>query len=151
MGHPSKNRISEAGETLRTCSVCKIEKTLEFFSPSKPAGYKAACKKCSAEKFKIARLKNPEKFCNRERCRKRRILVASFKDRPCQDCKREFPAVCMDFDHRPGTIKTENISSMVYGKRVSLETLREEMEKCDLVCACCHRIRTQSRSLKRPA
>jgi hypothetical protein len=52
----------------------------------------------------------------------------------------------MDFDHILGT-KVGNISSMVHVP-VSIETLQNEISKCDLVCVLCHRDRTYSRNLK---
>jgi hypothetical protein len=48
----------------------------------------------------------------------------------------------MDFDHVEG--KIAEISRMVYTH--GREALRLELEKCDLVCAVCHRIRTANRS-----
>lgn len=73
-------------------------------------------------------------------------LVARIKQRSrCLDCKRKFPPVCMDFDHRPGTKKFASISVMVRNYYVSFSALDKEIKKCDLVCACCHRLRTQKR------
>jgi len=50
----------------------------------------------------------------------------------------------MDFDHRPGEEKLFllKVSKMVTYK---LETVLLEIAKCDLVCANCHRMRTQRR------
>jgi hypothetical protein len=60
------------------------------------------------------------------------------KDKPCVDCGHIFPAAGMDFDHVRGA-KELPISKMYTcaWSRVLLE-----VSKCDLVCACCHRIRT---------
>jgi hypothetical protein len=66
------------------------------------------------------------------------------KDVPCADCGARFPACCMDFDHRDGESKIGNISNLI--KRWSWERLATEMEKCDIVCANCHRIRTAQRA-----
>jgi len=40
--------------------------------------------------------------------------------------------------------KKDNIATMV-NKTYSLETLREELAKCEVVCANCHRVRTYLR------
>ena len=64
---------------------------------------------------------------------------------PCMDCGGSFPAICMDFDHRPGTQKRRPIAAMRAG---SLSRLKREISKCDLVCANCHRIRTLGRGPK---
>lgn len=62
------------------------------------------------------------------------------KDVPCVDCGRRFPAECMDFDHLPGAEKCFTISWRLMG--VSRVRLEDEIAKCELVCACCHRIRS---------
>jgi hypothetical protein len=63
------------------------------------------------------------------------------KDRPCLDCGQNFPSVAMDFDHVRGE-KTSGISQMWSWGR---DRVLEEIAKCDLVCANCHRVRTQNR------
>lgn len=66
------------------------------------------------------------------------------KSGPCLDCGNKFPFCCMDFDHRDGTSKSKNVAALV-GEGYSKDTILKEIAKCDLVCANCHRIRTQSR------
>jgi len=56
------------------------------------------------------------------------------------DCGGDFPSCVMDFDHRDPTAKKYNVSQMLY--RFSWKKIQDEIEKCDLVCANCHRIRT---------
>ena len=46
----------------------------------------------------------------------------------------------MDFDHRDPTTKDFEVGSGI--RAYSLERCLEEMAKCDVVCAVCHRIRT---------
>lgn len=93
------------------------------------------------------REKNRERFrlYARKNFEARRAFVNSLKDNPCMDCNQKFPAACMEFDHRPGTQKHAAVSSLTNS---SLETLQKEIDKCDLVCANCHRIRTQKRLSK---
>ena len=59
------------------------------------------------------------------------------------DCGGSFSAVCMDYDHRDAQTKTGTIGRLILDG--SRKKLAEEIEKCDLVCANCHRIRTQAR------
>jgi hypothetical protein len=73
----------------------------------------------------------------RARCRQ---IMDDAKQVPCMDCGKSFDPVCMDFDHRPGTQKS--CDQMLH---VPLSKLKEEMAKCDVVCACCHRLRTKNR------
>jgi hypothetical protein len=73
--------------------------------------------------------------------KKRVAFVAAIKDAPCTDCGQQFPPECMDFDHVRGT-KIDHVNSLL---QRSLRTLQAEIEKCELVCANCHRIRTKKR------
>ena len=72
---------------------------------------------------------------------RRRALIDSFKAKPCADCEETFPPVCMDFDHVRG------VKLFTIGDRSgrSLEAILDEIAKCDVVCANCHRVRTQER------
>ena len=64
-------------------------------------------------------------------------FVASVKlGKPCTDCGREFPPVCMDFHHRDPGAKDFSVS-----QAKTVTQVQAEIEKCDLICACCHRIR----------
>ena len=48
--------------------------------------------------------------------------------------------ICFDFDHREPALKSFAISAK--RKDVSKAILEAEFDKCDLVCANCHRLRT---------
>lgn len=65
------------------------------------------------------------------------------KSKPCTDCGDQFPPSVMDFDHMRGE-KVAEVSALV-GSRGSLKRILAEIEKCDLVCANCHRLRTARR------
>lgn len=65
------------------------------------------------------------------------------KESPCVDCGLSFHPCCMDFDHVRGD-KVLVISKMF---TCSWERVLQEIEKCDLVCANCHRIRTNLRRI----
>jgi hypothetical protein len=54
------------------------------------------------------------------------------------DCKKTFHPVCYDFDHMDPTVKEFKIS----GKYIfRWEELKKELDKCELRCATCHRLR----------
>lgn len=93
-------------------------------------------------------LENPEKLRKSQRSltKEKKRLIGIAKNVPCADCNGRFELVCMDFDHVRGS-KTNDVSRMVY-RSFSIETLMSEMEKCEVVCANCHRIRTSKRSKK---
>ena len=61
------------------------------------------------------------------------------EETPCADCGKCFPYYVMDFDHVRGT-KYKNVGNLITtGTRRKLYI---EIEKCELVCANCHRVRT---------
>lgn len=100
-------------------------------------GYNQRWYKRNAGKHRRAAAKRNE----RRRARIRRILDEA-KDRPCADCGGRFPPFVMDFDHRDPTQKRFNIGRDALTGRCSEDALAQEIEKCDVVCANCHRIRT---------
>lgn len=72
----------------------------------------------------------------------RQEFVNSLKDGPCADCGNCFPPEAMDFDHMPGEKKFRGVANML---SYALDRLMAEIEKCELVCSNCHRIRTKAR------
>jgi len=84
----------------------------------------------------------------KEKKKKRRKLQREFinwmKDGPCTDCGERHEPWVMDFDHVRGT-KKYDLNRL--GKiSVSWKTIEDELLKCELVCANCHRKRTHERS-----
>jgi hypothetical protein len=80
------------------------------------------------------------KETGRKRLQEFHTRLNELKSSPCADCRRQFLPVAMDFDHVRGT-KFRMVSTMV---NYSWERVLNEISKCDLVCACCHRQRTQT-------
>ena len=78
-----------------------------------------------------------------KRARALRARLQSVKNKPCQDCNQRFPHYVMDFDHVRG-LKKYNVASLASSTK-SWETVQAEIDKCDLVCSNCHRIRTWAR------
>lgn len=118
---------------MKTCKKCNQEKEFDQFSPS-PArkdGLYSYCKSCAVEyqgeHKKIWRAKRVAK-------------LTELKQRPCIDCGGKFPDVAMDFDHVRGE-KLFNIGQAVHHD-MAWQRLLDEVAKCDIVCANCHRIRS---------
>lgn len=63
---------------------------------------------------------------------------------PCFDCGNKFPAIVMDYDHLPHFQKNKCVSVLIAERR-SMKLILDEIAKCDLVCANCHRLRTKNR------
>lgn len=72
-----------------------------------------------------------------------RRIIAEAKNVPCLDCRKRYPSYVMDFDHVTGD-KCFNIG-MAASRNTPLAALLEEIAKCDVVCANCHRERSYGR------
>lgn len=59
----------------------------------------------------------------------------------CMDCGYAEHPDALEFDHREGTVKHFEIAKSM----LKWSLLEAEMEKCDVVCANCHRVRTAER------
>ena len=79
--------------------------------------------------------------------RKLQTLVDSAKNRPCMDCGLTYHPFVMDLDHRPGENKVDCVSNLTH-YHASIEIIRREIAKCDVVCSNCHRLRTLKRKQK---
>jgi len=62
---------------------------------------------------------------------------------PCMDCGVIYPPYIMQFDHVAGE-KRGAVANLVR-EGVSIQTLQDEIDKCELVCSNCHTERTHSR------
>lgn len=73
----------------------------------------------------------------------RKFIQEYKQSRSCADCKENYPYWMMDFDHLRD-------KSFGLGRwleyTTNLEIIKQEIEKCEVVCANCHRTRTHTRS-----
>ncbi|WP_134745488.1 hypothetical protein [Microbacterium sp. Root53] len=72
-------------------------------------------------------------------------MVEYLRAHPCSDCG-EPDLVMLEFDHLPGTDKKFDISRAVGASTRSWRAILTEIEKCEVVCANCHRRRTANRA-----
>lgn len=63
-------------------------------------------------------------------------IIETAKAEPCLDCRLPYSRECMVFAHRPNEQARFKIGEYRY-LLPSPERLREEMAKCDLLCANC--------------
>lgn len=73
------------------------------------------------------------------RNRKTWSLVTRFKARPCEVCGERRPWYQMDLDHRDPTTK---VFALAYARDFTEAQVKEELGKCALLCALCHRRKT---------
>lgn len=83
-------------------------------------------------------------YTAQNRTRLRAHILSVKQSAVCKDCEKSYPTYVLDFDHVKGE-KNGEVSVMVR-RSVSIETLKSEIAKCELVCANCHRVRTHRRS-----
>jgi len=73
--------------------------------------------------------------------RNRRYIWNHLKQNPCIDCGENDPVV-LEFDHRNPAEKVCGISEAAFIRKFSIQRLQEEIDKCDIRCANCHRRKT---------
>ena len=125
-------------QPTRTCTKCGETKPLKegFYYRAKNKGrrpfWTQECRECNRAYL-------------RGHTKRKRDYVAAYKvERGCMDCGLQHPlAAIFDLDHRPGESKVLKLSQLA-----AVGTMAQviaECEKCDVVCANCHRIRTEQR------
>lgn len=76
----------------------------------------------------------------RDRARETKAALVAKLGGKCMDCGIVGPPEIYDFDHRDPNAKAFSLGSAPGAP----ERMAAEAEKCDLVCANCHRIRTKN-------
>lgn len=145
---------------MKTCSRCEFPKPLGSFVKCTftKSGLGPHCLECDRNRVAARRTDpkvkeqarrsalayrdaNLESQQRRDRLAKqeKQAWLNSLKSNRCTDCQGVFPACCMDFDH----VRGEKIKGVGQLLGCTKERVLEEIAKCDLVCACCHRLRTK--------
>lgn len=131
----------------KKCRKCGLDKPLTEFHKRGKNGRQPRCKTCASKMDHDRWLDRKTEHYAQRKLRVKEIVawMNTLKSNPCTDCERTFPPVAMGWDHLPGHKKAGNISNMVK-TGVSKERILKEVAKCELVCACCHAIRTEKRT-----
>lgn len=108
---------------------------------------KKICKTCDQnyrkdyyEKNKIEAVKYSLKSTKGIRERNAQFVWNYLKENPCIECGENDPVV-LEFDHKDDSNKISEVSRMVSNSN-SLQRIKEEIDKCDIRCANCHRRKT---------
>ena len=135
---------------MKICSKCKVEKSKDEFHKRAniPSGLKSWCKICSKEheqnKSNNDKKERYKKLKENEKVRRLKLFdkLREYTDQKggCQKCG-EKDYVVLEFDHRDRESKEFPIAEGV-GKCMSWERLLQELSKCDILCANCHRRKT---------
>lgn len=133
---------------MKTCSKCGKQKPLKDFpkNKTKADGLAYNCKVCQREYIRNHYQKNTDYYLEKSRRRNKKIklengtkIIKHLQQHPCIDCGETDP-VFLDFDHVRGE-KEMSISSMV-SRHWSWIKIQKEIEKCDVRCVKCHRLKT---------
>lgn len=129
---------------MKKCGNC-VELLDDDKFPIRRGKRLGVCKDCYRQNYgdpdrldetraKLLKEKNDRR---KERCRN--YLADILMKAKCIDCGITDPVV-LEFDHRDASVKYRDISLL--SNQGSIELLKVEVEKCDIVCANCHRRRT---------
>lgn len=80
------------------------------------------------------------------RSQRRKLIQEAKSNKACVDCGEKYPYWIMQFDHLGDKLFT--IGDTRASRGLALDKIREEIAKCDVVCANCHANRTHSRLVK---
>lgn len=134
MGIPSFSKTKKTSQALLkfcTCTKCGDLKPLESFPIELKRGKphrRADCRKCVSARQGAAKEPKYAEWV---------AYISKLKDVPCASCQGIFAPHVMDFDHRDPTSKIGEVS-----RSFGLAWGAAEIQKCDILCACCHRLRT---------
>lgn len=106
---------------------CKKHGKIEFKRCKTKTGYRYRCKQCMIDAVALRR-------------KKTKIKAITYKGGKCISCgfsNNEYPSV-FEFHHRKPEEKEFSISA--HGLARAQKILKNELDKCDLYCANCHRI-----------
>jgi hypothetical protein len=138
------------GSPIQKCYRCGELKPAEQFAwrRRKKAQRDSFCRPCRAQYKREHYLANRQRYIDQARARKQRArrerteeLVAFFATHPCADCGETDPLV-LEFDHITDD-KSFEVARALSDR--SWSTILEEIAKCEVVCANCHRRRTYRR------
>lgn len=109
--------------SYKICCTCKLPKPILEFT--RTVKNRSNCKKCHST------------YCC-ERWRKKKIWAVAYLGGKCLDCGYDKHWIAFDFHHRDPAEKEFDWHKL---KLKSPENMKKELDKCDLLCAICHRIR----------
>jgi hypothetical protein len=138
---------------MRRCDRCGDLKASSDFAVRRRGGGRADrqdnyCRPCRAQYQREHYEKHKARYVERSGTRTKQLvaerakfMIELFRTRPCADCGESDPLV-LEFDHLSD--KKFNVGAGM--RERSWQALRDEIAKCDVVCANCHRRRTHVRA-----
>jgi len=111
---------------IRTCRRCKADLSADdFHTNNRNRGYKNSyCKDCQTARIRRGR----QQF--KDEC-------IAYKGGRCESCGYDRCRDALDFHHRDPSAKEFKLSK--HPRKVLDQTLKDELDKCSLLCSNCHR------------
>jgi hypothetical protein len=134
---------------MRRCGRCKLEKPAEDFAwrRKKKGQRDNYCRPCRAAYKQEHYAANRQRYIDSAGRRKRMLvaeridfLVTYLREHPCIDCGETDPIV-LEFDH----LRDKKFGIAAGLRDREWQSVLDEMAKCEVVCANCHRRRTAKR------
>ena len=137
---------------LRRCARCKIEKPLAEYTkhPLRDGRIKtdSYCPACRADYGREHYVKNRQRYIDKAAQRTRQLViermtyvVEHLSQHPCADCGED-DVLVLEFDH----LRDKSFSIPWGIRNRPWALVLAEIEKCEVVCANCHRRRTIRRA-----
>jgi protein-arginine kinase activator protein McsA len=131
------------------CSTCQEDKPIEEFShKNKEKGTRQSnCRSCHARWHKVYYNQHKDNYKDRNTSRKTiyiqeldKLIQSYLSTHSCVDCGEVDPIV-LEFDHREPELKSFSISK-ARSFQYPIDKIKQEIAKCDVRCANCHRRKT---------
>jgi L-lysine 2,3-aminomutase len=106
----------------KVCKSCKKRRSINSFPQDR-----GVCRPCYSERRKDIGIERKQK------------VLDYLREHPCLDCGETDPVV-LEFDHVRG-IKKSAVADLIR-RNYSWSVVAEEIEKCEVRCANCHRLKT---------
>lgn len=127
---------------MKTCARCKEQKPLDQFNRKTETQLQSFCKPCNKEYQREHYLSNKEMYALKWakwkkdfKAEAHTYLREAAKD-GCKVCG-EKDYVCLQFHHINPDTKISTVARMICDS-VSLDKVKEEAAKCEILCANCH-------------
>lgn len=128
--------------TGKVCSKCQQHKSFDDFYKWKVTSnsYMPECKECHKQRQREFRKNNKAHYNAWQKARRLRLKEAAiiYMGNKCFDCQIQYPSYIYDFHHLDGNTKEFNPGE---GFNKTEEQLYNELDKCVMLCANCHRTR----------
>lgn len=126
-GNKKHFNLSKSDEKTKMCSVCKnrFDRKMFYTYRLKKSGYISHSPQCKSCYKQIENMKNIDV----------KIKLVEYKGGQCERCGYNKSIAALEFHHRDPNQKEFSIAK---GKSRSIDKLKLEVDKCDLLCSNCH-------------